>query len=213
MVPLAMDEVPSLRRDDLRERRSEVQVVSLRPGPDSDDVDPVDFLIGGESSVPVGRQDRDGVALRGKPARDLVRMNLRPSRVRKEARGDVEQTAPRCDEAMVPGFGGRQPLALMVLVRAAVDTGAPFRDPERHAESIHVSSRESSYPSVNRRARFPKSKVSRSSCDKPRPAHEAMGSLRELENLVSEVEIVVLVDRPGGVAAFPSRAEDVISEC
>jgi hypothetical protein len=40
-----------------------------------------------------------------------------------------------------------------------------------------------------------------------------MGTLRELENPVSEVEIVVLVDRPGGVATFPSREEDVISEC
>jgi hypothetical protein len=103
VVPLAMYEVPSLRRDDLRERWSEVQVVTLRPGPDSDDIDPVDFLIRGESSLPVGRQNRDGVALRGKPARDLVRMDLRPSRVRKEARGDVEQAAPRCDKAMLPG--------------------------------------------------------------------------------------------------------------
>jgi hypothetical protein len=98
-----MYEVPSLRRDDLRERWSEVQVVTLRPGPDSDDIDPVDLLIRGESSLPVGRQNRDGVALRGKPARDLVRMDLRPSRVRKEARGDVQQAAPMCDKAMLPG--------------------------------------------------------------------------------------------------------------
>ena len=177
MVPLAMYEVPSLRRDDLRERRSEVQIVTLRPGPDSDDIDPVDFLIRGAPSVPVGRENRDGVALRGKPARNLVRMNLRPSRVRKEARGDVEQTAPRCDKAMLPGSGDRRLLALMVLVRAAVDTRAPFRDPERHAESVHVSSCQSSYSSVNRWARSPKSKVSRLSCDKLRLAHEAMGSL------------------------------------
>lgn len=110
MVPLAMYEVPSLRRDDLRESWSEVEIGTLRPGPDSDDIDPVDFLIRGESSLPVGRQNRDGVALRGKPARDLVRVNLRPSRVRKEARGDVEQAAPRCDKAMLPGSGGRRPL-------------------------------------------------------------------------------------------------------
>jgi hypothetical protein len=90
VVPLAMHEVPSLRRNGLHELWSEVQVVTLWPGPDSDDIDPVDLLIRRESSLPVGRQNRDRVALRGKPARDLVRMDLRPSRVRKEARGDVE---------------------------------------------------------------------------------------------------------------------------
>ena len=160
MVPLAMYEVPSPWRDDLRERWSEVQVVTLRPGPDSDDIDPVDLLIRGESSLPVGRQNRDRVALRGKPARDLVRMDLRPSRVRKEARGDVEEAAPRCDKAMLPGSAANGS-ALMIFVRAAVDTGAPFRDPERHAESIHVSYGHSSHPSVNRWAGSPKSKVSR----------------------------------------------------